>query len=140
MGHRRKAREYALQGLYMYDISSAPVDEIAKLEWVDKPIPPHIREFSETLIRGSISHLAEIDEYIVRHSKNWRIERLDAVDRAILRISLYALLYLPDIPPAVTIDEAIELGKIYGGEHSGQFINGILDAVKREIAERATSS
>ena len=123
----------------MYDISSTPVDEIAKLEWVDKPIPPHIRQFSETLIRGSIAHLSEIDEYIVRHSKNWRIERLDAVDRAILRISLYALLYLPDIPHAVTIDEAIELGKIYGGENSGQFINGILDAVKREIAERATS-
>jgi N utilization substance protein B len=131
MGHRRKAREYALQGLYMYEISKTPVEELAKLSWVDKPIPDNIREFAVTLIEGSIEHVNEIDELIIRHSKNWKFERLGAVDKSILRISIYAMLHLKDIPMVVTINEGIELGKIYGGEGSGQFINGILDAVRK---------
>jgi N utilization substance protein B len=136
MGHRRKAREYALQGLYMYEISETPVEELAKLEWVDKPIPENIREFAVTLIEGSVGHINEIDELIIRHSKNWKLERLGAVDKSILRISIYAMLHLKDIPTVVTINEGIELGKIYGGEGSGQFINGILDAVrKHELQE-----
>jgi N utilization substance protein B len=136
MGHRRKAREYALQGLYMYEISETPVGELVKLEWVDKLIPENIRDFAVTLIEGSIEHINEIDELITRHSKNWKFERLDAVDKSILRISIFAMLYLKDIPMVVTINEGIELGKIYGGESSGQFINGILDAVrKHEIEE-----
>jgi N utilization substance protein B len=142
MGHRRKAREYALQGLYMFELSSTPVDEIIRLGWVDHPIADNIREFAETLIRGSIEHLEEIDALIVRHSKNWKFERLSAVDKSILRISLYALLHLADIPAAVTINEGIELGKMFGGESSGQFINGILDAVRKhdlqEEAEKGT--
>ncbi|MBN2078137.1 MAG: transcription antitermination factor NusB [Spirochaetes bacterium] len=136
MGHRRKAREYALQGLYMHAVSSAPVEELIGLAWVDTPIPDSIREFAVTLISGSIEHIDEIDAHIVRHSKNWKFERLSTVDKSILRISIFAMLYLKDIPLIVTINEAIELGKIYGGEGSGQFINGILDAIrKNEIQE-----
>ncbi len=135
MGHRRKAREYALQGLYMYEISETPVGELVKLEWVDKLIPENIRDFAVTLIEGSIGHVNEIDELIIRHSKNWKFERLDAVDKSILRISIFAMLYLKDIPMVVTINEGIELGKIYGGESSGQFINGILDAVRKHELE-----
>ncbi|HOO73049.1 MAG TPA: transcription antitermination factor NusB [Spirochaetota bacterium] len=130
MGHRRKAREYALQGLYMHEVGKKPIEEIITLEWVDKTIPDDIRDFAITLIRGSISHLDEIDAIIKNHSKNWKIERLTVVDKSILRISIYAMNYMPEIPLVVTINEAIELGKIYGGENSGQFINGILDAIK----------
>jgi len=135
MGHRRKAREYALQGLYMHEISGTPIEDLVKIGWAESPIPDTIREFTVTLIEGAISHIKEIDEIINRHSKNWKFERLTAVDKSILRISIYAILYLRDIPPVVSINEGIELGKIYGGESSGQFINGILDAVRKHDLE-----
>jgi transcription antitermination protein NusB len=131
MGHRRKAREYALQGLYMHELSATPVETLTKLEWVEGPVPDAIREFAVTLIEGPISNIVEIDKLITKYSKNWKFERLSAVDKSILRISIYAMLFLKDIPVIVTINEGIELGKIYGGESSGQFINGILDAVRK---------
>ena len=88
-----------------------------------------------------MEHLGEIDELIIKHSKNWKFERLSVVDKSILRLSIYAMLYLRDIPVIVTINEGIELGKIYGGESSGQFINGILDAVrKHELNEKERNS
>ena len=131
MGHRRKAREYALQGLYMYELTDTPVDILLKLDWVDKPIPDNIREFAVKLIAGAVDRIEEIDELITQHSRNWKFERLSAVDKSILRLSIYAMLHLKDIPVVVTINEGIELGKMYGGESSGQFINGILDAVRK---------
>ena len=130
MGHRRKAREYAMQALYMYETVRTPVQELISLQWVDKEIPEDIRDFAITLIEGTIEHLDFIDDLIKRYSKNWKFERINPVDKSILRISIYALLYLDSIPHAVTIDEGIELGKIYGSENSGQFINGILDAIR----------
>ncbi len=133
MGHRRKAREYALQGLYMFEIANRPLDEIVTLDWVDGEIPDDIRDFTVALITGSIGHIDEIDGLIKRHSKNWKLERLTAVDKSILRLSIFALLHLPGVPEAVTIDEGIELGKMFGGENSGQFINGILDAVRKSL-------
>lgn len=131
MGHRRKAREYALQGLYMYEVARAPLEEVLTLYWVDKEIAPDIREFARVLIRGSVETMPDIDRLIEKHSKNWKIERLDIVDKSILRMSIYAMLHMQDIPSVVTINEAIELGKLYGGENSGQFINGLLDAISK---------
>jgi transcription antitermination protein NusB len=141
MGHRRKAREYALQGLYMYELSKTPVEVLLKLEWTESESPDNIRDFAVELISGSIRHIDEIDEIIIKHSKNWKFERLSVVDKSILRLSIYAMLHLRDIPVIVTINEGIELGKIYGGESSGQFINGILDAVrKHELDEKERNS
>jgi transcription antitermination protein NusB len=141
MGHRRKAREYALQGLYMYELSNTPVDELIKLGWVESEDPENIHQFAAELISGSVAHIGEIDEIIIRHSKNWKFERLSVVDKSILRLSIYAMLYLREIPVIVTINEGIELGKIYGGESSGQFINGILDAVrKQELNQKERNS
>ena len=140
MGHRRKSREYALQGLYMFETVHTPADELARLEWVDKDISDDIRQFAVTLIDGSLRNMDQIDELIKTYSKNWKFERLSAVDKSILRLSIYALIHLPDIPSAVTINEGIELGKIYGGESSGQFINGILDAIhKYELKREETA-
>lgn len=132
MGHRRKAREYVLQALYMYETVRRDPAELVSLSWVNKPVSGDIRDFAISLIRDSITHLDDIDELIKKHSKNWSFERLTAVDKSILRLCICEMLYFPDIPPAVTINEGIELGKLYGGESSGQFINGILDAVRRE--------
>lgn len=116
----------------MYETVGAPLEELASLDWVEREIGEDIREFARDLISGSIGHLEEIDDLIRRHSKNWKFERLSAVDKSILRLSVYALMHLPDIPVIVTINEGIELGKMYGGESSGQFINGILDAIKNQ--------
>lgn len=130
MGHRRKGRELAMQGLYMNDTVGAPIDHITSFVWSEEEIPADIAEFARKIIIGVLDNKEEIDKLIAEHCKNWSLERIDAVDRAILRLSIYSLRYLPEIPAAVTINEGIELGKIYGGENSGVFINGILDAIK----------
>jgi N utilization substance protein B len=130
MGHRRKAREYALQGLYIYEISDKDINNAKSLSWVEVEVAEDIKKFAVNLIEGTINKIPELDKIIESCSKNWSIERLNAVDKAILRISIYALMNIKDVPAAVTINEAIELGKIFGGENSGQFINGILDTVR----------
>lgn len=137
MGQRRRAREYALQALYMYDIGTATRDDLVALFWIDEKPEDSIRDFATDLISGTIDRLDEIDAHIEANSRNWTIERIASVDRAILRISIYSLLYRDDVPAAVTIDEAIELGKLYGGDNSGQFINGILDALRRKERDRS---
>ena len=136
MGHRRKAREYALQALYMYEVARNDVRELVGLSWVDREIPDDIREFSVDLIRKTVENVADIDALIKKYTRNWSFERLSLVDMAILRISICAMLFYPDIPVVVTINEGIELGKIYGGENSGQFINGILDSIKNSEIRR----
>jgi len=131
MGQRHKAREYALQALYMHDVGKRPIEEIKNFEWLDTPADNGSREFSLLLIEGVISNIEKIDDVIKQHSKNWTPERLAVIDRAILRLAVFEMLFMADIPDVVTIDESIELGKTFGGENSGQFINGILDSVKK---------
>ncbi len=135
MGHRRKAREYVLQGLYMHDVANTPGEQILKLEWVEDDIPEEAAAFARDLIKGTLEYQEEIDAIITGHSRNWEFERLDSIDRTILRFSIYSILYQKDIPPAVSINEAIELGKKYGGENSGQFINGILDSIRLDYLQ-----
>jgi len=131
MGHRHKAREYALQGLYMFDVGKAALDAIKKFDWLDDPMENEAKDFTFTLIEGTISNLDAIDEVIREYSRNWTPERLTVIDRSILRLAIFEMLFMKDIPAVVTIDESIELGKTFGGENSGQFINGILDSVKK---------
>ncbi|HNR87191.1 MAG TPA: transcription antitermination factor NusB [Spirochaetota bacterium] len=135
MGHRRKAREFAMQALYMHETVERAADALSTLDWVDRDVTADIRAFAIRLIEGSIERREYIDGLIRKHSKNWKFERISAVDKSILRISIYAMLFIPDIPLAVTINEGIELAKAYGGNNSGQFVNGILDAIKK--SERA---
>ena len=135
MGQRRKSREYALQALYMYELRSNSDPEllknVASFEWVDTDIPETIKNFAIDLIQGTINKITEIDDLIDKYSKNWKFERLTIVDKSILRIAVYEMLNSDSTPPAIVIDEAIELAKIYGGDGSGQFINGILDAINK---------
>ena len=135
MGYRRKAREYAVQGLYIYEIKKDPLEKILELPWVEKKTADSTKLFSQDLIKGTIDNLTTIDEQIQRWSKNWDFNRISSVEKAILRISLYALLFLPEIPPKVTIDEAVELGKIFSDEKSGKFINGLLDAAHQNLLQ-----
>ncbi len=88
---------------------------------------------SEDLVEGVAAHLEEMDVFIVRYSEHWRLERMTVVDRNLLRLAIYELLYQPQIPPKVVINEAVEMAKRYGSEASGGFINGILDQVRLSV-------
>ena len=143
MGTRRQARELALQFLYQYDSlkeSSSDAEDTETLlssfwDESEVEIDDETKEFSSVLIRGSCSNLTKIDQVITTYSEHWRLNRMSTIDRNILRIAIYELAYLSNIPPAVTINEAVELGKRFGTEESGSFINGILDKI-REAKEK----
>jgi transcription antitermination protein NusB len=129
MGARRKARELALQMLFQYDMSGNLPDMIlVTFEELQKS-KPNTREFAIRIFRGTIDHMAELDEMIQNQAENWRIARMPAVDRNIIRMSVYEFLHEPATPKLVIIDEAIEIAKRYGTAKSPQFINGILDGI-----------
>ncbi len=132
MGSRRRARELALQLLYQHEVTEVPPEQMQAHfeEW--KSATDGIRAFADTLLKGTLEHLAEIDDELARQTAHWRLERLAAVDRNILRLAMYELLFHTDTPHAVVIDEAIEIAKKYGAEESARFVNGVLDGfVKR---------
>lgn len=131
MGQRRRAREHALQGLYMYEVGKTPVKSITQFEWIDGGIPDEVKDFASLLVEGTVTNLEKIDSLIRDYSRNWKPERLTVIDKSILRLAIFEMMFMTDIPSVVTINESIELGKTFGGENSGQFINGILDAVKK---------
>src|SRR5262249_52181536 len=131
MGSRRKAREYALQLLFQQDSSQQKIvinETAAQLLPAVKPV----KDFVDRLVQGVTKNLAEIDSLIRKHAEHWRLERMGLVDRNILRMAVFELLYLEDVPAKVTLNEAIEIAKRYGDESSGSFINGILDRILSE--------
>jgi transcription antitermination protein NusB len=130
---RHRAREYALQMLYQAEASGAPIAEILAGFWRDVEVPPEVRDFAGRLAGGTASALGEIDGLLTGCLDNWRLERLAIVDRNVLRMAVYELLHEPETPPIVVIDEAIEVAKRFGGEDSGQFVNGILDALRKRL-------
>jgi N utilization substance protein B len=132
MSTRTQAREAALQILYQADATGDPVDEASALYWDNFAPSEDVREFTNALVDGVKAHMEEIDALIVRASINWRLDRMPRVDRNVLRIAVYELLHTPEVPVAVAINEAIEIGKKFGTEESGSFINGILDRVASE--------
>jgi N utilization substance protein B len=130
MGIRRKARELALQALFCMDMTGDTSEEMLQ-RFCDHYVPPaKARPFFLELIRGVIGSRALIDQLIERFSRNWRLSRMSCVDRNIMRIAVYEMLFCGDIPAKVSINEAIDIGKKYGTEESGAFINGILDSVR----------
>jgi N utilization substance protein B len=127
---RRRAREIALQVLYQREFNQA--EEALGLFWNNFEALKGAMDFSGRIIRGVEQHREDLDRIIERYSSHWKIGRMAHVDRNILRIAVYELLYCDDIPPKVAINEAIDIGKKYGSEDSGAFINGVLDKVKSE--------
>ncbi|MEI6805185.1 MAG: transcription antitermination factor NusB [Myxococcaceae bacterium] len=125
-GHRHKSRECALQIMYQVDAGTAAEQAIADF-FAHFALSGEGVDFSTELVKGAVSHLPELDEKITTHSSKWRIERMDVVDRNILRLATYELTYTPELPPKVILDEWIEVAKRYGTEHSGAFVNGVLD-------------
>ncbi len=135
MSHRRKAREYALQILFQYDLANGNLNETMEEFWKDKKVNSKIVSFCYQLINGTIDNLKEIDKCISKHSLNWKLERMSTVDRNVLRIATYELLFQRETPAPVVINEAIEVAKKFGTEDSAKFINGILDAIRRSLEE-----
>jgi len=134
MGKRRKAREFALQILFRLNLGHENLTEdMLKEFWDDNPTSQDVKGYATTLVKGTIEHIIEIDKIISSLSENWSINRMASVDRNILRFATYELLYRPDIPSTVIINEAIEIAKRYGTEDSGPFINGVLDRIAKEV-------
>jgi len=133
---RRKSREFALQALYQLNITKQDVSALLA-QFQEHFLPDgEADEFLKRLVLGVLKHCEELDRLIERYSENWRLDRIDVIDRNILRMALFELLYCEDIPPKVTINEAIDLGKRYGSEDSGSFINGILDRIQNEVVRK----
>ena len=136
IGNRRKARILAFQALYSWDMASLAPEELLKFDWTNEDTAEEIRIFAGLLIKGAIDNASEIDDQIKSSLKNWDFDRLEKVSLAILRMSIYALLYQRDIPPKVVIDEAVEITKEYGTDDSYRFVNGILDNIKKKLYEQ----
>ena len=135
MSSRRRSRQRALQVLFLWDARRQPVDDAldAYYDTLFSEEQPGRDPFVSELVQGTIQHLAEVDERISRHAEHWRMERMPAVDRNILRLSVFEMTHL-GTPAAVAIDEALELARKFSNEESVQFVNGVLDAVHRELA------
>jgi N utilization substance protein B len=133
MGARRTARERALQALYQLDVAKGSAQDALASAWASEPEEgepePDAIGFAEELVKGVQEHGIEIDALIESHSHNWRVDRMARIDRNVLRLAIYELKYRSDIPRNVTLNEAIELGKIFGAEGSSAFINGLLDRI-----------
>ena len=129
MGKRRRARELAVQVLFHMEYNRDDPDEAFELVCTHFEVPESVRPFSRDLVRGVVEHKDEIDTRIRKASKNWKLERMSRVDRSVLRLATYEILFREDIPPKVSIDEAVELGKKFGSEDSAAFINGVLDNI-----------
>ncbi|HXI38779.1 MAG TPA: transcription antitermination factor NusB [Bryobacteraceae bacterium] len=136
MAARHRSREHALQILFQWDMRKQPVEEsiaafYGSLYSEESAVRPERDEFLEQLVRGTVEKAGEIDALISGHAEHWRIERMPAVDRNILRLAIYELRNT-ETPPAVAIDEALELARRFSTEESVQFVNGVLDAVNKE--------
>ena len=134
MRNRTKSREYALQMLYQADLRHAGGEEILNEFWQDEAPQEDVKTFATQLFSGTLEHLADIDPLITSHADNWDLKRMAVIDRNILRLGVYELLYVEDVPPKVCINEAIELAKRFGDSESGKFINGILDTIHKTHA------
>jgi N utilization substance protein B len=133
MGTRRKARELAVQLLYQHDLAKMDPEAAMSLFWEHFPVNMEVREFCTQLVLGTLDRLMMVDELLSDASENWSLSRMSVVDRNILRLATYELLDRPDIPPSVSLNEAIEIAKKYSTPDAAVFINGVLDRIKRMV-------
>jgi N utilization substance protein B len=137
MGTRRQSRESALQMLYQMEISGMPADAVIRLYWREGSAPAEVVRFANEIVKGVAAGQAKLDEVISAHSTNWKVSRMAAVDKNILRMAVFELESCPEIPVKVTINEAVEIAKKFGTAESGAFVNGILDNVAKGVEKDA---
>ena len=129
MGNRHRAREHALQILFQFDYNDEDPRLLISAFWRDLRVSDDIVRFSEERVFGVIEHREDIDNLIASYSENWKLDRMTGVDRNVLRMAVFEIFHCPDIPKNVVINEAVEIGKRFGTEESGAFINGVLDRI-----------
>ncbi len=137
MRKRTKARECALQILYQIDIRKDPPEKLIAEFWDAEEIESEVRDFAEALVKGAVTNTKKIDEVISKCASNWKLSRMAVIDRNVLRLAAYELLFCEDIPPKVSINEAVDLAKKFGDMESGKFVNGILDRINKDGAGHA---
>jgi transcription antitermination protein NusB len=132
MGGRHEARQWAVQFLFQRDFNAGDIESALAEFWQDKKSGDKARLFAEELIRGVESKKDELDRLIRKYAEHWDVKRMGAVDRNVMRVALYEMTQRPDIPPVVSINEAVEIAKDLSGVESGKFVNGILDRACKE--------
>ena len=130
MGARREGREAAVQFLYQRDLNTGTNAETVEEFWALRPATKRVRDFGMAIAEGVLAHQADIDERIRQTASNYDLHRIAAVDRNILRMAIFEMLFCPEVPPVVSINEAIEIAKRFGSDESGRFVNGILDRIR----------
>ena len=133
MGSRRRSRECALQMLFQRDLAASSVSEICKTFWEGKHESEEIKNFAESLVKETVKQIERIDQMIRHQAQHWRLDRMAVVDRNILRLAVYELLE-GVTPPPVVINEAIEIARKFSTADSTQFVNGILDGIRKKLS------
>jgi len=139
---RRQAREWAVQFLFQTEFNPGNLDEALSDFWSDgeKKSQERDRVYVDEVIRGVLEKQLQIDRSLKKYTDNWDVERLGALDRTVLRVAVYEMLFRSDIPPVVSINEAVEIAKAYSGKKSGRFVNGVLDRIQKELDRPARST
>lgn len=134
---RRKGRIIAFQALYSWNVNNEPKRDLLELNWVEPDTLKRMGDdsitFTKLLISGTMDHIAEIDATIEKYLTNWTIDRINKVDLAVMRLSVYQLLYQKDIHPSIIIDEAVDIAKEFGSDDSFKFVNAVLDNIKKDL-------
>jgi N utilization substance protein B len=132
---RHQAREAALQALYFWDVGRTAPDEALEAVFAEHQpdAPDAVRAFAEALMRGAVATHLEVDALIEKQSSHWRLERLSVIDKSILRLAVWELRNHPDTPPAVIMNEALELARTFSGDESVKFVNGVLDGIRKTL-------
>jgi N utilization substance protein B len=133
MGKRRAARELALRTLFQIDLARLDAAEAMEAALAEDTLAEDARDFARELVMGAVKKQKHIDLVIAKYARGWTLDRMANMDRNILRLAIFEILYLPDIPPSVTVDEAVELAKRYSTAESGRFVNGILGNLVRNL-------
>ncbi|MDR2901444.1 MAG: transcription antitermination factor NusB [Treponema sp.] len=141
MASRRKGRILAFQALFSWEANNVPVTELIDFSWLEadkrQSLEDGTADFSRYLFLGTVENIAVIDKKIQDHVQNWDFSRLNRVDLAILRLSTYTLIFQPDVPPSIVIDEAIGIAREFGSEDSFRFINGVLDSIRKTLKDES---
>jgi N utilization substance protein B len=133
MGSRRKSREFAMQMLYQWEICGYTPAQVQATFFANNRADADVEGFARDLFDGAVDNIDQLDRLVREHADNWRLERMAAVDRNILRVALYELLHHPETPAAAVINEALEIARRFSGEGSVEFVNGVLDAIRKQL-------
>ena len=137
---RRQTREWIIQFLFQLDFNPEPVDIALKDFWEGKDPIEREKTYAEEIIKGVVQHKDELDDRLSQYAKRWDSERMGAVDRTVMRVALFEMLHREDVPPVVSINEAVHFAKDFSSFQSGRFVNGVLDRIRKDLDRPARTT